>query len=116
VVGDFGPASISPRYPARRAATCNCSRTRKGVDSALSDSHPGLREQHWLSVMPESVKLGRRGNGGIQFSSAATARPQAVIAEPPAPTPWTAPRGRISASVHSPAPRRIQRATASCCR
>src|ERR1035437_6336529 len=77
IVGDFGPSGPGgfgpgvnlPPSPGSQGSNMQLLTDPQGVDF-----RPYLVrilasvKQHWLSVMPESVKLGRRGKVAIQFS------------------------------------------------
>jgi TonB family protein len=91
VVGDFGPSGPGgfgsgvnlPPSPGSQGSNMQLLTDPQGVDF-----RPYLVrilasvKQHWLSVMPESVKLGRRGKVAIQFSiSRDGGVPKLVIAE-----------------------------------
>jgi TonB family protein len=91
VVGDFGAAGPGgfgsginlPPSPGSQGSNMQLLTDPQGVDF-----RPYLVrilasvKQHWLSVMPESVKLGRRGKVAIQFSiSRDGGVPKLVIAE-----------------------------------
>jgi TonB family protein len=86
VVGDFGasgPGVNLPPSPGSQGSNMQLLTDPQGVDF-----RPYLVrilasvKQHWLSVMPESVKLGRRGKVAIQFSiSRDGGVPKLVIAE-----------------------------------
>ena len=83
VVGDFGPGVNLPPSPGSQGSNMQLLTDPQGVDF-----RPYLIrilasvKQHWLSVMPESVKLGRRGKVAIQFSiSRDGGVPKLVIAE-----------------------------------
>jgi TonB family protein len=86
VVGDFGasgPGINLPPSPGSQGSNMQLLTDPQGVDF-----RPYLVrilasvKQHWLSVMPESVKLGRRGRVAIQFSiSRDGGVPKLVIAE-----------------------------------
>jgi TonB family protein len=91
VVGDFGPSGPGgfgpgvnlPPSPGSQGSNMQLLTDPQGVDF-----RPYLVrilasvKQHWLSVMPESVKLGRRGKVAIQFSiSREGGVPKLVIAE-----------------------------------
>jgi TonB family protein len=81
--GGFGPGVNLPPSPGSQGSNMQLLTDPQGVDF-----RPYLVrilasvKQHWLSVMPESVKLGRRGKVAIQFSiSRDGAVPKLVIAE-----------------------------------
>jgi TonB family protein len=86
VVGDFGasgPGINLPPSPGSQGSNMQLLTDPQGVDF-----RPYLMrilasvKQHWLSVMPESVKLGRRGKVAIQFSISRDGQvPKLVIAE-----------------------------------
>ncbi len=86
VVGDFGasgPGINLPPSPGSQGSNMQLLTDPQGVDF-----RPYLVrilasvKQHWLSVMPESVKLGRRGKVAIQFSISRDGQvPKLVIAE-----------------------------------
>src|ERR1035437_8568042 len=91
VVGDFGPSGPGgfgpgvnlPPSPGSQGSNMQLLTDPQGVDF-----RPSLVrilasvKQHWLSVRPESVKLGRRGKVAIQFSiSRDGGVPKLVIAE-----------------------------------
>ena len=86
VVGDFGasgPGLNLPPSPGSQGSNMQLLTDPQGVDF-----RPYLMrilasvKQHWLSVMPESVKLGRRGKVAIQFSISRDGQvPKLVIAE-----------------------------------
>jgi TonB family protein len=83
VVGDFGPGINLPPSPGSQGSNMQLLTDPQGVDF-----RPYLIrilasvKQHWLSVMPESVKLGRSGKVAIQFSiSRDGGVPKLVIAE-----------------------------------
>jgi len=91
VVGDFGPSGPGgfgpgvnlPPSPGSQGSNMQLLTDPQGVDF-----RPYLIrilasvKQHWLSVMPESVKLGRRGKVAIQFSISRDGQvPKLVIAE-----------------------------------
>jgi len=109
-VGDFGPGINLPPSPGSQAATCNCSPTRKAWISALPDSHPGLREAALAVGDARECQAWPQGQGGHSVSiSRDGGVPKLVIAEASgAEALDRAAVAGISASVHSPAPRRIQ--------
>ena len=81
--GGFGPGVNLPPSPGSQGSNMQLLTDPQGVDF-----RPYLVrilasvKQHWLSVMPESVKLGRRGKVAIQFSiSRDGGVPKLVIAE-----------------------------------
>jgi TonB family protein len=81
--GGFGPGVNIPPSPGSQGSNMQLLTDPQGVDF-----RPYLIrilasvKQHWLSVMPESVKLGRRGKVAIQFSiSREGGVPKLVIAE-----------------------------------
>jgi TonB family protein len=81
--GGFGPGVNLPPSPGSQGSNMQLLTDPQGVDF-----RPYLMrilasvKQHWLSVMPESVKLGRRGKVAIQFSiSREGGVPKLVIAE-----------------------------------
>jgi TonB family protein len=81
--GGFGPGVNLPPSPGSQGSNMQLLTDPQGVDF-----RPYLVrilasvKQHWLSVMPESVKLGRRGKVAIQFSiSREGGVPKLVIAE-----------------------------------
>ena len=81
--GGFGPGVNLPPSPGSQGSNMQLLTDPQGVDF-----RPYLIrilasvKQHWLSVMPESVKLGRRGKVAIQFSiSREGGVPKLVIAE-----------------------------------
>jgi TonB family protein len=86
VVGDFGasgPGINLPPSPGSHGSNMQLLTDPQGVDF-----RPYLMrilasvKQHWLSVIPESVKLGRRGKVAIQFSISRDGQvPKLVIAE-----------------------------------
>jgi len=86
VVGDFGasgPGINLPPSPGSQGSNMQLLTDPQGVDF-----RPYLMrilasvKQHWLSVIPESVKLGRRGKVAIQFSISRDGQvPKLVIAE-----------------------------------
>jgi TonB family protein len=81
--GGFGPGVNLPPSPGSQGSNMQLLTDPQGVDF-----RPYLMrilasvKQHWLSVMPESVRLGRRGKVAIQFSiSREGGVPKLVIAE-----------------------------------
>ena len=81
--GGFGPGVNVPPSPGSQGSNMQLLTDPQGVDF-----RPYLVrilasvKQHWLSVIPESVKLGRRGKVAIQFSiSREGGVPKLVIAE-----------------------------------
>jgi TonB family protein len=81
--GGFGPGVNVPPSPGSQGSNMQLLTDPQGVDF-----RPYLVrilasvKQHWLSVMPESVKLGRRGKVAIQFSISRDGQvPKLVIAE-----------------------------------
>jgi TonB family protein len=91
VVGDFGasgPGGFGPGVNLPPSLGSQGSNMQLLTDPQGVDFRPYLIrilasvKQHWLSVMPESVKLGRRGKVAIQFSiSRDGGVPKLVIAE-----------------------------------
>ena len=81
--GGFGPGVNLPPSPGSQGSNMQLLTDPQGVDF-----RPYLIrilasvKQHWLSVIPESVKLGRRGKVAIQFSISRDGNvPKLVIAE-----------------------------------
>ena len=81
--GGFGPGVNLPPLPGSQGSNMQLLTDPQGVDF-----RPYLVrilasvKQHWLSVMPESVRLGRRGKVAIQFSISRNGGvPKLVIAE-----------------------------------
>jgi TonB family protein len=86
VVGDFGasgPGINLPPSPGSQGSNMQLLTDPQGVDFRpyLTRILASVK-QHWLSVMPESVRLGRRGKVAIQFSISRDGQvPKLVIAE-----------------------------------
>jgi len=91
VVGDFGaagPGGFGPGVNLSPSPGSQGSNMQLLTDPQGVDFRPYLIrilasvKQHWLSVIPESVKLGRRGKVAIQFSISRDGNvPKLVIAE-----------------------------------
>ena len=93
-------------------------RSAGGGFQAVPDPRLASVKQHWLAVIPESVRYGRRGSVAIQFSIARDGQvPKLVIARAHrARTHWIKRRSRGSARrCRFHRCRRITRGTGSCC-
>jgi TonB family protein len=81
--GGFGPGVNLPPSPGSQGSNMQLLTDPQGVDfRPYLVRILAVVKQHWLSVIPESVRLGRRGKVAIQFSiSRDGGVPKLVIAE-----------------------------------
>jgi TonB family protein len=81
-IGGVGPGVNLPPAPGARGSNIQLLSDPLGVDfRAYLTQILGAVRRNWMAVMPESVRLGRRGQTAIQFSIARDGRvPKLVIA------------------------------------